>query len=75
MTPKLELILDDVMREYREASDKFHTFGGPHEGYAIILEELDELWDNIKKNRPFPEHYDEAKQVAAMALRYMHDIC
>jgi hypothetical protein len=63
------------MREYREATANHGKFNGPHEGYAVILEELDELWDNVKKNRPAQEHYDEAKQVAAMALRYMHDIC
>ena len=45
---------------------------GNHEGYAIIKEELDELWEEIKsKNRTPTNLYIEAMQVAAMGVRFM----
>ena len=48
---------------------------GPHEGYAVILEELDELWDEVKANRGTGgQAAREALQVAAMALRYILDV-
>jgi len=41
----------------------------------VILEELDELWDEIKSNRGrMPAAMAEARQVAAMALRYLVDL-
>lgn len=52
-----------------------------HEGYAVILEELDELWLVVQKAQKM--HPDaakvamakEAKQVAAMAMRFLIDVC
>jgi len=48
------------------------------EGYAVIHEELDELWEEVKK-KPTVQNKklmrEEAKQVAAMALRFMIDVC
>lgn len=44
-------------------------FACPHQGYAILLEEVDEMWTEIKaNNRPLSVY--EAIQVAAMAIRY-----
>jgi NTP pyrophosphatase (non-canonical NTP hydrolase) len=43
---------------------------GRHEMYAILLEEVDELWDAIKANEPDERVYAELVQVAAMCLRY-----
>jgi hypothetical protein len=50
----------------------------PHEGYAVILEELDELWDEVRASKPGADcatMRTEALQVAAMALRFVHDVC
>lgn len=39
----------EIMHELRTIPEKFHKpFNSYHEGYAIIKEELDELWDEIK---------------------------
>ncbi len=75
ITPRLRVIIDAVVEEFVKASAANGRFHGPHEGYGVLLEEVDELWDNIKCNAPPSEHYAEAKQVAAMAIRYMHDVC
>lgn len=65
----------EIEEEYWSACEKFSAFHSTHEGYAVIKEELDELWDAIKKNRPTLELKGEAIQVAAMALRFLTDIC
>lgn len=68
--------LELVLEELYEATSKFAPFNSAHEGYAVILEELQELWEEIRKN---PQDLDlmrnEACQVAAMALRFMLESC
>jgi len=66
-----------VGAELARARSKFPPFHSAHEGYAVILEELSELWEEVRK---YPK-YDllklqtEAIQTAAMALRFAEDIC
>ena len=59
--------------------NKFPPFHGAHEGYAILLEEVDELWENVKLNQDNEVRKEkikeEAIQVAAMAIRLIHDCC
>jgi NTP pyrophosphatase (non-canonical NTP hydrolase) len=43
---------------------------GRHEFYAILLEEVDELWDAIKADESLEELLAEMIQVAAMCFRY-----
>ena len=43
---------------------------GRHEFYAILKEEVDELWDAIKHDLPQDELEAELVQVAAMCFRY-----
>jgi hypothetical protein len=48
-----------------------------HEGFAVLAEEVDELWDHVKVKqgkRDVPEMVYEAVQVAAMALRFIIDV-
>jgi len=72
---KTALLLEDVARELGRACAKFAPMHGPHEGYAVILEELDELWHHVKDNTGrSAEARAEAIQVAAMALRYALDV-
>jgi len=69
---------EEAVRELREARGKFGPFKNEHEGYAVLLEEVDELWDEIKKNQAKRNRgaiRREAIQVAAMALRFVEDLC
>lgn len=64
--------LDLISKEYDSACKKFPKFNSYHEGYAVLKEEVDELWDQIKKK----DHRDpllemEAVQVGAMALKFL----
>lgn len=65
-----------MMSEYLAASSNHPPLNSAHEGYAILKEEVDELWDEVKKKpnkRLRTRMYDEAKQIAAMAVRFMVD--
>lgn len=70
-------VLTNVETELRNATRMFGPFASAHEGYAVILEEMDELKDEVwgNKNPGAVERMKkEALQVAAMALRFIIDI-
>ena len=67
--------IDLVVQELRAATAIHGQFNSAHEGYAVLLEEVDELWDEIKmRKHDAAKIRDEAKQVAAMAIRLIMDI-
>lgn len=72
----LDAVLDEVYEEVERAMAK-HPAGmhSPHEGCAIITEELDELWEVVKADDGRTGWArEEAIQVAAMAVRYVLDL-
>jgi NTP pyrophosphatase (non-canonical NTP hydrolase) len=74
----VEEALDLVAQEYKAANEKFPGFNSPHEGYAVLLEEVEELWEEIKNNKsPMSamRQKDEAIQVAAMAIKFLTSCC
>lgn len=71
---KVEMAIQQVLTEFNRASEKFDSFNSSHEGYAVLLEEVDELWEAIKCNENKTQLRAEAKQVAAMALRFMVEL-
>jgi hypothetical protein len=69
-------VVNECSAELSRAMRKHAAMRGPHEGYAVILEELDELWDEIKRQKIDPQAMrKEAVQVAAMAMRFLVDVC
>jgi NTP pyrophosphatase (non-canonical NTP hydrolase) len=72
---KNSIAINEIIEEYDRATKKFSSFNSTHEGYAVILEELDELWDEIKANSDKSKMRKEAVQVAAMGLRFITDCC
>jgi len=66
-----------VSFELDDARDNNVSFNSLHEGYAVLLEEVDELWDEVKKK---PKKRDKAKlleelvQIGAMAQRMAEDL-
>ena len=62
-----------VAAEYEKARKKHRPMAGAHEGYAVLLEEVDELWDEIKADN-HGRAQKEAVQVAAMALALLVEV-
>ena len=68
---RLTKLLIEVGAEVERAERLFPAMNSPHEGWAVIREELDELWEHVRANTGRgPEARKEALQVAAMGLRY-----
>lgn len=68
----------DAIEEAIKASKAWPPMNSAHEGYGVILEELDELWEHVKtkqKNRDLAAMRKEAIQVAAMAIRFATEVC
>lgn len=77
MTPSMRT-LHCVLAEYESAVKKYPEFNSAHEGFAVLWEEVDELWDEVKKKPSdvsLRQMREEAIQVAAMALRFIEDCC
>lgn len=67
---------DLVKQELSTARQVHYPIRSLHEGFAVLLEEVDELWQEIKKkySRFNREHVlEEAVQVGAMAQRLAED--
>lgn len=72
---KLKTIFNEIEKELIRATTKFDSYHSHHEGFAVIKEELDELWDEIKsKDRTNETLRMEAIQVAVTAIRFVHDL-
>lgn len=74
-TPSLkeEDVIKQIFNEFVRARQKFAPMRGPHEGYAVILEEFDEMWDAIKGN-DLAHARKECLQVAAMCLAFLLEV-
>lgn len=80
--PDARLRVVQIGHEATELASRCMTdwppFNSAHEAFAVLKEEVDELWDHVKTNqtkRDIPAMYSEAIQVAAMALRFATEIC
>lgn len=74
---RVDAVTTEVLHEVMRAMGKFPPFNSAHEGYAVLLEEVDELWDEVKKNQKVRDRSKmrlEALQCAAMAVRFVLDI-
>lgn len=74
--PRIDIVVGWVRDELLRAIAQHARMHSPHEGYAVIKEELDELWTEVKGNAGRSAAAGaEARQVGAMACRYLLDIC
>lgn len=78
VSQQVGLALDEVLDELDDAILAYDPMTSAHEGYAVILEELDELWQLVKEKQSRHDKANmrhEACQIAAMAVRFMLDVC
>lgn len=69
---------DLIEYEFMRATKLYPSFHSNHEAYAVIKEEVDELWDEIKKSKELTGNAEirrELIQVGAMVIRYLNDLC
>jgi hypothetical protein len=72
----VSLALDVVEREMKRACAIHPKFNSAHEGWAVMYEAVDELWDEVKRRHPGSAAMrTEAIHTAAMALRFLIDVC
>jgi hypothetical protein len=68
----------DVQREINRARTKHAPIHNLHEGYAMLLEEMDELWNRVKMQNTNHEGdaptYREFVQIGATAQRIAEDV-
>lgn len=68
----------EVQNEVKKAMENWPPFNSAHEGYGVLLEEVDELKAHVwfkQKGRDLASMRKEAIQVAAMAIRFAIEIC
>lgn len=75
-----EVIVGQILDELLSARHRFPPFNTAHEGYAVILEEVEELWTEIKDNKRddslrIPAMRKEAIQVGAMIVAFIKECC
>jgi spermidine synthase len=72
-----ERVFEDVMLEVEHSTAHWPPYNSAHEAFAVLHEEVDELWDEVKVNqqrRSMKKMYREACQVAAVAIRFAAEI-
>lgn len=71
----VDFVLKKVREEIERAFLGHRPYNSAHEAWAVIREEVDELWDEVKANNGYtPNAFTEAEQVAATAVRYIVDL-
>lgn len=69
--------LDDVGDELARGMKKFpENKHSAHHAHSVIREEFEELWEHVRADTgASPEARKEAVQLAAMAVRYVVEVC
>lgn len=74
---RLDRIAVEMTNEAKKARRGFTPYNSLHEGYAVLLEEVEELWQEIK-NQPDDRNTgrirSEAIQVGAVAMLMILDL-
>lgn len=74
----MEAVLSELERAQKKCPEPFNS---EHEGFAILKEEVDEMWEEVKGTGAVSEAQrrqrlkKEAIQVAAMAMRFLIEVC
>ncbi len=72
-TERVSKVVAQVIDEAERARRHHKAMDSTHYGYAVTLEELDEVWDAIKSNDLMGAK-KEMLQVAACAIRFVLEL-
>ncbi len=65
---KMRAFLNAVMEEYQKAREHHPSTPNGHSGYAVMLEEVEEVWQEVKHPTVYENLFGECVQTAAMAM-------
>lgn len=72
---EIEEFLQRMREEFSYTRIKYpKAISSPHEAAAIIREEFEEFWEEVRDNRSKDYMYRELVQIATMALRTVLDL-
>lgn len=72
---RMEAFCEAIQDEYNTARTLFPKFHSAHEAYAVLLEEVEEFWQEVKKKDQSPEAMrKELIQIAAMSMSAVLDL-
>ena len=77
LDPDVKAALKLIGQEVMAARCTHPVFQSAHEGYAVLLEEIEELWEEVRKKRGTRTRermQEECVQIAAMAIRFLTDV-
>jgi len=70
----MDVIIQEIINEYERANRIHPNFKSTHEAYAVILEEVDEFWDEVKKKKPdYKNMKTELIQICAMCIKTIYN--
>lgn len=73
----MTILYDKIEAEVNRAKMHGDQFASLHEAYAMILEELDEVWDITRQKRRYrsvDDLHKEFIQIAAMAVKALYSL-
>ena len=70
---KVHVALQQFAIAYDKARMKHRPMHSSHEGYAVLLEEVDELWDAVKRD-DYQAMKEEAVHIGAMAAAFLAEV-
>lgn len=71
------MIYDEIQAEVKRSKVHGLQFHSLHEAYAVILEEVDELWEitrQKRKDRSVDDIRKELTQIAAVAVKALESV-
>lgn len=67
-----------IIPDYNQAILKNPPFNSPHEGWAVLKQGVDQLWEEVKKNknsRSIESMRKEATFIGATVMRFLIELC
>ncbi len=71
----MKTYLEDIFEEHDRAVNESGMFASAHEGYAVLYDKMDDLWEEVKSGQNKNRMREKAVKVAATTIRFIQDVC